>query len=275
MEPSNGVTVHSVESADDLTRFVEFPWEIYASDPNWVPPTKDDDRKLLSKEGPFFADAEGALFLASRGGRLVGRIAATHDRTSNDKEVGTFGYFECVDDVGVARALFDSAERWLGARGPWRTPRAARSSPDILLGAPGVFLGGEPGPPVILMAYNPPYYPALYEACGYRKAKDLVAYWGDIANAPFDVAKTEISHFESHGLRIRKLDKAKLDEELAIWQEAPQCGLCVRRALRIHTTMTDADRHHVVESFGAAPGRGFRALRRARRAAGGVRGRPP
>ena len=30
-----------------------------------------------------------------------------------------------------------------------------------------------------MMTYNPPYYPALVEAAGFRKAKDLLAYWFD------------------------------------------------------------------------------------------------
>ena len=34
--------------------------------------------------------------------------------------------------------------------------------------------------PVLMTTYNPKYYPALIEACGFAKAKDLWAFWLDM-----------------------------------------------------------------------------------------------
>ncbi len=31
-------------------------------------------------------------------------------------------------------------------------------------------------PPALVMAYNPPYYQSLVEACGFTKEKDLLAF---------------------------------------------------------------------------------------------------
>ncbi len=31
-------------------------------------------------------------------------------------------------------------------------------------------------PPVLVMTYNPPYYPRLVESCGFTKEKDLLAF---------------------------------------------------------------------------------------------------
>jgi hypothetical protein len=39
-----------------------------------------------------------------------------------------------------------------------------------------VLVEGFDAPPVVMMAYNPRYYPGLYEACGLTKAKDLWAW---------------------------------------------------------------------------------------------------
>jgi GNAT superfamily N-acetyltransferase len=40
----------------------------------------------------------------------------------------------------------------------------------------GVLVEGFDAPPCLLMTYNPRYYPALYAACGFAKAKDLWAW---------------------------------------------------------------------------------------------------
>ena len=40
-----------------------------------------------------------------------------------------------------------------------------------------MLVDGFDSPPAVMMPYNPPYYPALLEAAGFAKAKDLVAYY--------------------------------------------------------------------------------------------------
>ena len=45
----------------------------------------------------------------------------------------------------------------------------------------GLLVDGFDSPPTFLMTYNPPYYAALIEACGFAKAQDLYAYEMDVA----------------------------------------------------------------------------------------------
>ena len=71
-------------------------------------------------KNPFYEHAARELFLARRGGRVVGRIAAIDDRLHREvhgDNTGFFGFFECVDDAPVARALLAAAGDWLKARG--------------------------------------------------------------------------------------------------------------------------------------------------------------
>ena len=80
-----------------------------------------DVRKLLDrKKNPFFEHAEAEYFLAERGGKVVGRIAAIanrlHNETHQDK-VGFFGFFECEYDEGAIHSLFTAATEWVRARG--------------------------------------------------------------------------------------------------------------------------------------------------------------
>src|SRR5512140_979618 len=108
---SDAVVVCPVASWRDRRRFQRLPWSIYAGDPNWVPPILAQERQLLGwGTHPFFDNAEVVTLLAKRAGRAVGRLAVyvngVHNRKYNEQR-GFFGFFECVNDASVARALFD------------------------------------------------------------------------------------------------------------------------------------------------------------------------
>jgi GNAT superfamily N-acetyltransferase len=88
--------------------------------------------------------------------------------------LGFFGFFECINDAGVARALFDAAAGFCRSRG---FPQMLGPMNFSTNNECGVLVKGFDSPPVFLMTYNPDYYPALYEACGLTKAKDLFAFY--------------------------------------------------------------------------------------------------
>jgi len=171
------VVVRPTNSWWDRRRFQRFPWSIYAGDPNWVPPLLGQERQELGwGKHPFFDHAQGVTLLARRGSRVVGRIAVlvneVHNRKYNERR-GFFGFFECVNDVEVARALFDAGQDWLRQRGM----TALRGPVNLSLNYTcGLLIEGFDRPPCFLMTYNPPYYAGLLEACGFAKAQDLYAY---------------------------------------------------------------------------------------------------
>ena len=94
---SEPLAVVPVETRAEREEFVGLPYRLHAADPCWVPPLRRDVRLLLSREkNPFFAEAEAACFLARRGRRAVGRIAAVENRAHNRfhaDRVGFFGFF--------------------------------------------------------------------------------------------------------------------------------------------------------------------------------------
>lgn len=161
----------------DTMPFIKAQWEFYRNDPYWVPPLVMDRKKLLNtKVNPFYKHSEIQLFLAERNGKVVGRIAAiTNDNHNKEHEdnIGFFGFFECIQDQGVATALFTAAEQWLRDRGKthMRGPVNPSTNDEC-----GLLVHGFDGPPVILMNYNPPYYQQLIEGAGYGKTQDLLAY---------------------------------------------------------------------------------------------------
>jgi len=162
-------------------RFIRYPHAIYRGDPNWVPPLEMAQHVLLSNKEPFYEHAETQLFMARRDGRDVGRIAATENRKHNEihnDRVGFAGFFECVRDPEVSRALFAAAEDWLRARGldTMRGPVNLSTNHTI-----GLFVSGEPGPPMIDMTYNPPYYEDLFLEAGFSKVMDVTAHKMSVA----------------------------------------------------------------------------------------------
>src|SRR5581483_9016635 len=69
-----------VEPADrprDRMRFIRFPWQVYAGNQYWAPPLLYERRRYFDPAiNPFFRHAEVQLFIARRGGRDIGTIAA-------------------------------------------------------------------------------------------------------------------------------------------------------------------------------------------------------
>ena len=101
------IQIKPVESKADWSAFIDFPWTIYKNDPVWVPPLKIAVRDLLDvNKNPFFKHASMCPFLAFRDGKAVGRVIAlvddNHNKVHNEK-VGFFGFFECIDDLKVAK----------------------------------------------------------------------------------------------------------------------------------------------------------------------------
>ncbi|HKD18618.1 MAG TPA: hypothetical protein VKG23_12190, partial [Thermoanaerobaculia bacterium] len=98
-----------------LSRFFDVADGIYADDPNWVAPLRDDLAKVFRDENPFFRHGEMQLFVARRDGKDVGRIAAILDRNHNEfhgEKASFFGYFECENDPAIAKVLLDAAAVW-------------------------------------------------------------------------------------------------------------------------------------------------------------------
>lgn len=110
-----------VTSQGEGNAFVDMAWDVYRDSPLWVPPLKKQERELLTPGAhPYWEQAERELYLARRGDRIVGRLAAIVDHNYNafaGQRCGAWGFFECHHDREAAHALFEAAARWHRARG--------------------------------------------------------------------------------------------------------------------------------------------------------------
>ena len=203
-------------SRKELSRFFDVADRIYSSDPNWVAPLRDDLAKVFALENPFFRHAEMQIFIARRDGIDCGRIVAILDREHNEfhgEKTAFFGWFESVDDRGVSDLLFEAAALWARER----KMKVLRGPANPSLNDEcGLLVDGFDSPPILMMTYNPRYYPALYEAAGFRKAKDLIAYWFEIGPKPlarFEKINDRLRRAEPN-FRMKKISKSSLAKDL-------------------------------------------------------------
>jgi hypothetical protein len=173
------VTIQLVDTKDkaQVRQFVEFPFRLYKDCPQWVPPLFTDSYLQLNrKKHPFFEHSDADFFLAYRGQELVGRIAALENKPFNQyhkTKDAEFYFFDTINDLEVARPLFDAVFDWAKKRGLNRLvgPKGMSAFDGY-----GIQIEGfEHRQMMTMMNYNFDYYPKLVEALGFEKEVDFVS----------------------------------------------------------------------------------------------------
>jgi hypothetical protein len=216
------ISVEPVTGKRDFDAFVDFAYAINAGDPNWVPPLRAEVVELLTPgENPFHEHAKVQLFLARRGGKVVGRISAHYDELALTQPPeqgmgpgsGNWGLFEAEDEA-VAHALIARAEAWLREQGMTRVLAPISLS---IWEEPGLLVKGHDHPPMVMMGHNRPEYEAWIERAGYAVAKRLLTY--DLAvqeGFPPLIDRIVASGEKNKSIRVRRVDKKHFDRDAAI-----------------------------------------------------------
>ncbi len=207
-----------VKTPRELKRFIEFPYALYAKDPNWAPPLVSEMREMFSEENPFWKHSEKALFTVNNGGKTMGRIAAVinekHNRFHGEK-CGFFGFFECVEDARAARLLFDAALSFMRSRGMTiaRGPMNPSTNDEC-----GLLVEGFGEAPKIMMTYNPPYYADFVSSSGFYKTKDLIAFVTDADKVPAErlYSLSERILKRNPSIKIRPINVKDFENEVKI-----------------------------------------------------------
>ena len=88
----------------------------------------------------------------------------------------------------------------------------------------GVLVDGFDTPSVLMMPHNPRYYPALLEAAGLSKAKDVLAFQNTHTVLPERlIAAAEVLH-RRYGVACRTIDMRRFPEEIALIQRLFNAG---------------------------------------------------
>ncbi|MBX7532487.1 GNAT family N-acetyltransferase [Qipengyuania sp. 1XM1-15A] len=214
------IVIEAVEGKKGRAAFVDLGREFAARVEHTVPQIRSEQLELIDPDkNPFFGHASVQLFLARRGGKPVGRIAAHIDHLALElpKEqgmgpgTGMFGYFDAEDEV-VAQALLAQAEEWLREKGMTRVIGPISLS---IWEEPGLLVKGHDHSPMIMMGHDPAEYQPMIEGAGYTHAKSLLTYDLDISNPfPRIVQRIVQSGERNERIRVRGVDKSRWAEEI-------------------------------------------------------------
>jgi hypothetical protein len=216
--------IRAVASHREIREFIELPFRLHSTSPQWVPPLRLERRFFLSrKHNAFFTHGDARLFLAWRDGRVVGRISAqynlAYDGQHPDEATGMFGFLEVEDDPEALRGLLEAAAGWLRARG--RT-RMLGPMDFTMNDESGVLIEGFDREPMIRQPWHPPYYQRLLEDAGLAKAIDLymwelsIADRGSVRPILFRLAEEAET---KHGVTLRKMTRRSLRRDLDAFGE--------------------------------------------------------
>ncbi len=213
------VTIEKVEGRKALQQFIDFPHDLYAGDPNYVPELFMAQEALLNRQkSPFFHHSTAEYFLArSPEGKVVGRIAAIRNNNYLEftgDQAGFFGFFDVVEDYEVARTLLDTAADWLRAEGLERVIGPTNLSTNETC---GVLIENFEEPPFVLTTYNYPYYGEFLERYGFVKHTDLLSYdlYTDKLDPKLEAVAAQLeARLARRGITIRTLNMKDFDREV-------------------------------------------------------------
>ena len=246
------LTIEKIDTKDkvQVKKFVDLPYRLYRDCPQWVPPLYVDAYLPLNrKKHPFFEHSEADFFLAVRDGEVVGRICAANNKLFNEyhktRKAHFYG-FESIDDLDVARGLFEAVTGWAKERGLDTVIGPKGLSP---FDGYGILVEGfEHRQMMTMMNYNYDYYPRLIEALGYEKEVDFVSCYLPAENfkIPERVERIAKRVLERGELWVKQF---KSKRELVQW--APRIGYAYNKAF-IHNweyyPFTEGDVKYAVDN---------------------------
>ena len=198
--------------------FIDFPHDLYADDPNYVPEIFMAQKDLMNPtKNPFFKHSKVQLYLALKDGKPVGRVAAIRNNNHiayTEKHQGFFGFFDVIDDYVVAKALLDKATEWVKEEGLKSVIGPANFTTNDTA---GVLVKGFDRPPVAMMPYNKLYYIDFLERYGFEKQMDLLAYLATeekVSRKSVKLASMIEERLKRKGITIRNVNMKRFKEEV-------------------------------------------------------------
>ncbi|MDR1004502.1 MAG: N-acetyltransferase, partial [Prevotellaceae bacterium] len=171
------ITIKKVTTRRELNRFIRFNYQMYKKNPYSVPDLFDDMLNTFNKKkNAAFEFCEADYFLAYRGEKIVGRVAAIVNSRANatwDRRIVRFGWIDFIDDPEVSAALIGTVEEWGKERGMTQI-QGPLGFTDF--DAEGTLIEGFDQLSTMATTYNYPYYQSHFEHLGFEKEADWVEF---------------------------------------------------------------------------------------------------
>ena len=170
--------VKEVRTKKERRKFFKFPLKLYKGNPYAVPQLiSDEDDEFNPEVNDAYSYAESKMFLCyDDSGKIVGRIAAIHNKAYNAKQNVKqlrFTRYDVIDDFAVTEALFEPVKAWANELGMDEIVGPIGFSD---LDKQGMLVEGFDRDDMYLTIYNYPYYVSHMEKLGMKKAADWVEY---------------------------------------------------------------------------------------------------
>ena len=209
------VTIKTVRTRAELRAFVKFPLKLYKDCPYYVPGLYMDEMGTLDPDkNPMVKYCKFERFLASKDGKIVGRVAAIINEIANrdwkHAEV-RFGWIDFIDDGEVSRALLEAVIAF-GKEHGMTTVTGPLGFTDF--DNEGCVIEGFDDISSFALKYNYPYYGEHFEALGFGKVNDWLEYRIYVPEkVPEKVSRASALLQERYNLHIRKITKKEVKKE--------------------------------------------------------------
>lgn len=213
------IVVKEISSKKDKKKFFKFLIDLYKGNKHAAPNLYADEFAEFDPEvNDAFRFADCKMFLAYKGKKIVGRIAAIWHRGVNEKnEVKQlrFTRFDVIDDFEVTKALFAKVYEWAKELGMTEIIGPMSFSD---LNEEGMLIDGFDKDSTYIEIYNHPYYVEHMQKLGAYKVVDWNCYRIAVPKQP-DERLTRIADMvaKRNGYTVLdvktllKKDKKKLD----------------------------------------------------------------
>lgn len=212
------VSVEPVITSDDLKTFIRYPLRLYRNDPFFVPHLLFERTKFFSPKNPLFDYTDVTYYLARDESRqVVGRVTSHINHRHNKitgEQTGFFGFFECVENFEVAKALMSAAESCLQNKGMTtiRGPFNFSTNEEC-----GFLTRSFDRSPAFMMPYNPPYYLDMMHRLKYIPAKKLLAYeYTYPGQIPKHLVTFSRRIQDRIGVTVRTMNRKHFESEVAV-----------------------------------------------------------
>jgi len=173
---SQSIIIRAIETKQDLRKFINFPYALYKKSETWVPPLLITQKQLFNKNHLFWKKNPHQFFLAFKGTKCVGRIAAFINQEHNTffkKQDGFFGFLEAENDFNIFRLLLQEAEDFTAK---FNCEQIIGPMNPTIHDELGILVKGFEFPPYFMLTHNFNYYDKFILSNGFLKLKDFYSY---------------------------------------------------------------------------------------------------
>ncbi|MBS4026218.1 MAG: hypothetical protein KGZ96_11165 [Clostridia bacterium] len=211
------IIIKKVDSREDLSKFVDFQYELYKGDTCFVPPLKSDYKKYINGHNNCLNQSGPNIkIIALRENKVCGRAIIGINEHLNEYKSFREGYisqFESINDQSVANSLFDFGKEWLISKGMTviKGPLSLPCGDDNR----GVLLDNFEDPTLIMNTYNKRYYKELFDNYGFIKYFDVYAYKSGRDNENIKRYEKLVPYaMKKHKFTLHPLNKKDINKDM-------------------------------------------------------------